>query len=186
MEEKSGCPMTPFDEITTPADIRTLKLMIPYIPFPARRYLGIFIKFQELQSTIHFFRNPDSRICHAHSTGPPPSLWDILEEITPFLRPEEAETVNNLKNILNMMEMVQMMQSMQSTDNPDSNSHSSDNPFSDMSSPLNMLMGMLSPEQKNMFDMYQSLFSDSDSGDTASGTDASSGGVSASEQDPTL
>lgn len=159
MEEKTGCPMTPFDEMTTPADIRTLKLMIPYVPFPARRYLGIFIKFQELQSTIHFFRNPDSRICHAHSTGPPPSLWDILEEITPFLRPEEAETMSNLKNIMNMMEMVQMVQSMQSADSPDSNSQFSDSPFSDMNSPLNLLMGMLSPEQKNMFETYQTLFS---------------------------
>lgn len=108
METKSPTPITPFDEMTTPASLRMLKLFLPYAPPSMQKTLAFFIRFQEMKSTITFFQqnrciNKDS------SSSNPDFLQTIFKDLAPFLRPEEKEMTENFQNIIQMMEMVQSM-----------------------------------------------------------------------------
>lgn len=181
MENNINRPMTPFDEQTIPSNLHTLKLLLPYTPVPTQRSLGILIKFLELMHTIRFFqrfgRLPET------AASPNASPIELLENLSNFLTPEESELVEQFRSILNMMEMFSMMQEFQDfsgeTDFSDTPSgHSKDDASPDSSehptssakksgffgngNPMEMLMGMLSPEQQEMFHTYQNIFSDSE------------------------
>ena len=67
----------------------------------------------------------------------------------PYLSPEEIQTANTFRSAMNMMEMMQMFSQQ--------DDHNNGNPTSN---PMDMLMGMLSPEQQEMFQTYQTMFSD--------------------------
>ncbi|MEZ3433127.1 MAG: hypothetical protein K1W34_00555 [Lachnospiraceae bacterium] len=94
MEHKPPRPMTPFDNLTTPSHLYTLKLMLPYTPSSIQRTLGIYIKFSELRYTLehfHGFGNPDSS-----------KLFDTLKD---YMGPEEKEMMEQMEMMMNMMEM---------------------------------------------------------------------------------
>ena len=54
-------------------------------------------------------------------------------------------------NMMSMMEMMQSMQEMQDTNSDGASGFSFD--------PMQMMQGMLTPEQQGMFDMYNTMFS---------------------------
>ncbi len=138
MEQNPPRPMTPFDNQVTPPFLYTLKLLLPYIPSSMQRFLGIYIKFLELRHAMEYFQGFAS---HAQPQ-------DILDGLKPYMSPAEKDMMEQMSGMMNMMEMVQNMQAM-------SNSSSGDpEPFN----PMDMMKGMLSPEQQEMFDMYNAMF----------------------------
>lgn len=96
MEEKHPRLMTPFDTLCTPVHLYTLKLLLPYTPYPAQRMLAVLIKFQEFQNVMQNFRYFSS-----DTSG------HILDEMKPYLTPEEQETFSQFENMMNMMELMQ-------------------------------------------------------------------------------
>lgn len=155
MEKKPTRPMTPFDEITTPYSFSILKLLLPYLA-PSNQYsLWIMIKFLELRYTISLLKHPE-QVSRTHSFGSfPDSPAALLDEITPYLPPEQSQMADTFRNILNIMDMMQMLQ-------PSGDSQSSaDSSFSGIN-PMDLMMGMLSPEQQEMFRSYQDIFAESD------------------------
>lgn len=166
MEKKTPRPMTPFDELTTPYPLSILKLMLPYIAPGGGSSLWILVKFMELKYTISITRHPE-QILSSHSfDNLPDSPVKLLDEIAPYLPPEQAQMADSFRNIMNMMEMMQMMQSFNDSSENASETGGIDSMFSGMN-PMDMMMGMLSPEQQEMFQMYQNMFSDNDnSGNT--------------------
>lgn len=144
MDKKTPRPMTPFDELTTPYPLSILKLLLPYLSPNGRSPLWILIKFMELQYTISIFKHPETFLTGQSSGQQPTSPAELLDEIVPYLPPEQAQTADTFRNALNIMEMMNMAQP--------SNSNSMD-----------LMMGMLSPEQQEMFQMYQEMFSDTNS-----------------------
>lgn len=155
MEKKPTRPMTPFDEITTPYSFSILKLLLPYLA-PSNQYsLWIMIKFLELRYTISLFKHPE-QVSRNHSFGSfPDSPAALLDEITPYLPPEQSQMADTFRNILNIMDMMQMLQ-------PSGDSQTSaDSAFSGIN-PMDLMMGMLSPEQQEMFRSYQNIFAESD------------------------
>lgn len=182
MEKKPPRPMPPFDELTIPAELQTLKLLLPYTPVSEQQSLWILIKFMELQHTIQFFRQQQNRLHSQTFRRFPVSMAEMLEEITPYLPPEEAEMLNTFRNVMNIMEMMQMFQENTDASESPPEKHSADtgspgqqSPFHfDSMNPMDLMMGMLSPEQQEMFRMYQSMFSDMDDFDSdSSDTDSS-------------
>lgn len=137
MEQKRTRPMTPFDCIVTPSYLHTLKLMLPYTPPPMQRFLAVFIKFLEFRYTMESFRGFPN---HTDSSGISPG---ILGDLKPYMEPAEQEMMEQMESMMNMMEMIQTLQSM-STES-DGN-------------PMDLLKGMMSSEQQEMFHMYSNMF----------------------------
>lgn len=99
MDQKDLKPMTPFDCRVTPDELYMLKLLLPYTPPLAQRFLGIFIKFMEFQYTWNYFQG----ISHSSSEN-------ILHELKPYMKKEEQETMEQMESMMQMMDMVQNMQ----------------------------------------------------------------------------
>lgn len=120
MEKRTPRPMTLFDELTMPPQFRMMKLMLPFTPAQTRPMLAILIKFMELQHTIRLFsENPDAlsppqdSLARADMANTQGFSLHMIEEILPYLAPQERDMFENMKNMMNMMEMMQMMQEMQ-------------------------------------------------------------------------
>lgn len=158
MEKKLPPPMSPFDELVVPPALQTMKLLLPYTPPARQQIFGTFIKFIEFRETLAFFRNRPAQVSsQALHRTPGTSPVEILKEIQPYLPAKDAETLGNFINAMEMMEMMQMYQefsdSSDSTESTDAN-----NGFS----PADLLMGMLSPQQQEMFQTYSAMFSDTE------------------------
>ena len=138
MEQNPPKPMTPFDSLITPPFLYTLKLLLPYTPPSMQRFLGIYIKFLELRHAMEYFQGFAS---HAQPK-------DMLDGLKPYMSPAEKEMMEQMSGMMNMMEMVQNMQAMSDSSPQDSGGFN----------PLDMMKGMLSPEQQEMFDMYNAMF----------------------------
>lgn len=154
MEKKTPRPMTPFDELTTPYSFSILKLLLPYLSPGGSSSLWIMVKFMELQYTISILKRPGQLLKNQSFGHFPDSPADLLDEIAPYLPPEQAQMADTFHNVMNMMEMMQMFQS--------SAAPSDDSSDAGGMNPMDMMMGMLSPEQQEMFQMYQGMFSDNE------------------------
>ena len=142
MEKFPPKPMTPLDELVTPPFLYTMKLLLPYVPAPAQRMLAIFLKFFELKRTMEIFYG-------FGKGGKDISPDTILNDLKPYMNPDEQEMMEQMEGMKNMMEMMQQMQQAQTgSENAGESSASSD-----------FLKGMMDPEQQNMFDMYNNIFS---------------------------
>lgn len=192
MEKKATTPITPFDEWTIPNELHTLKLLLPYTPAASQQALGILIKVFELQNTIQYFNRQKNLLHEQDFSSGFSSPMEMLEEIAPYLPPEQSSMLETFRNMMNIMDMVQMMQAFSdnmenaSTDDnhPRGKSSFQDSPGSDKNNsfsepgnfeqrnsstnsegtnrgfdPMQLVMGMLSPEQRDMFEMYQTMFS---------------------------
>lgn len=191
MEKKPPRPMTPFDEWTVPNELHTLKLLLPYTPAASQPALGMLIKVIELQHTMDYFQQKKVFLHSQDVSSGFSSPFDMLEEISPYLPPEEADMISTFRNMMNIMNMVQMMQTFSDTSESTSdNSNTSDedatsagfvnsknrSSFTESNIPdgqgaspkpdgfgngfnMNLVMGMLSPKQQEMFEMYQAMFS---------------------------
>lgn len=178
MEKKTPTPMTPFDEWTVPKELHTLKLLLPYTPAASQQALGILVKVIELQHTFQYFQQQKNVLHSQEFSAGFSSPLDMLEEIAPYLPPGQAEMLGTFRNMMNIMDMVQMMQEFSAdTENesresgsPEPNAPSqnaadrrdSQNIFGNLGGgfdPMQLVMGMLSPEQQEMFEMYQTMFS---------------------------
>lgn len=185
MEKKTPRPMTPFDELTTPYPLSILKLLLPYLVSDGRSPLWILIKFMELQYTVSLFRHPGAGFnprcfdCH------PDSPSELLDELAPYLPPEQAQVADTFRNALNMIEMMKMFQSSDNDSYTSSeNTDGMGSPFAGMN-PMDLMTGMLSPDQQEMFQMYQEMFSNTETQTNSMTGDDSNGSMdqqSASEK----
>ena len=96
MEAKPPKLMTPFDCLVTTDQLYTLKLLLPYTPPSAQRMLAVYVKFQEFRLALEYFQ------------GFPPRAADRspLEDLKPYLRPEERETMEQMEGMMHMMELM--------------------------------------------------------------------------------
>lgn len=131
--------LTPFDNQLNNPSLQMIKLLIPYLPQKNQRILAIYIKFIEFQNTLSSFRVFRTK---KHSAE------DMLNEIRPYL---PSEVFNSIDQILNMVNMMEMIKNMSDESNSD---------------PTEMLKNMLTPEQQSMFEMYNTMFSSEEGGNT--------------------
>jgi hypothetical protein len=155
MDEKTTRPMTPFDELTIPEEVQMLKLLLPYTPASGQKNIGILIRFLELQHTIQFFRHSTMGTDVTSSGHSSASFLEILEAISPYLAPKDAEMIRTFREFMNIMEMAQTLQSGFS--DQEECTDDGNNSFGNLN-PMDLMKGMLSPEQQEMFQMYQTMF----------------------------
>lgn len=155
MEKNPPRPMTPFDELVTPQSIYILKLLLPYVPTSVQRMMAIFLKFHELKNTMDtFFGFSSQKNTRSDS---------ILSDLKPYMKPEEQDMMEQMQGMMNMMDMMKQMSDAASSDTSGSDtsgSNTSDsNTFcSSGFSPFDLMKGMLSPEQQEMFESYNQMF----------------------------
>lgn len=138
MEDWTINQMTPFDCRIATQSLQLTKLLIPYLPRETQRIMAIYVKFMEFQNTwssFHAFKQKSY------------TTQDIFQDLRPYMPPSACDSIDN---IMNMMSMMEMMQSMQNTDSGESSDFGFD--------PMQMMQGMLTPEQQEMFDMYNNMF----------------------------
>lgn len=149
MDKKNLPPITPFDNMVTSSELQMMKLFLPYTPGSMQQFLAVFVKFLELQETIRFFGeiNSGSKRHAFHKSASSP--LDMLDDIKPYMEEKDCETIDSLLNMMNMMEMVSAFQTMGGTQAGNA---------SEGFNPMDMVKGMLTPEQQDMFEMYNTMF----------------------------
>ena len=78
------------------------------------------------------------------------SPLDIVDEIRPYLSEADRTSIDSILNVFNMMQMLETMEKMSGTET---------------FNPMDMVKEMLTPEQQTMFEMYNTMFQESDDND---------------------
>ena len=178
MEKQEQDSIQAFDTLYTTNQIQILKILLPYCAPDTQRSLAVMIRFLELQYTLSFVRS------HPEAFRSPPSLsfGELCEKIKGYCPPALRSMLDQFQSMQNAMQMYEEMKQMMelfgdagtasesrsreagSSEDPSSmDGPSSTDGFSSMDrfssmDPMSMLMGMLSPSQKEMFQMFQSEF----------------------------
>lgn len=147
MDNKQPEPMTPFDELTMPKQLRLIKLLLPFTPAISQRTLGILIKFFELQHTIQYFQKSYDQNFSKEQSNPFDNPANILDLLLPYLSPDEKQTADSFRQIIDMMELMQAFSNQK-----DGGCDSSE------TNPMDFVMNMFSPEQQEIFQNYQEIF----------------------------
>lgn len=150
MEEETTDKMTPFDRLISSKDLQLMKLIIPYTPPANQHMLAILVKFLELNRTIKIFHQSHQNIHTQTFEKSFSSPLDIVDEIRPYLSEAERTSIDSILNVFNMMQMLETMEKMSGTET---------------FNPMDMVKEMLTPEQQTMFEMYNTMFQESDDND---------------------
>lgn len=159
MDAKDNSQITAFDTLFSNNHIQMLKILLPYMDNQFQKYLAIYIKFQELQVALSFFHSRPFPLCGCMPKQQENDPAQIVKRLLPLCNKEEKEHLTQILNTLQsmsqyqeMMKTMEMMKAMMPP--PDSNTGASS---SSESSLTDVLMGMLTPEQKQMFEMFSAM-----------------------------
>ncbi|MCM1173856.1 MAG: hypothetical protein NC341_02265 [Blautia sp.] len=153
MKEESSNVMA-FDALYTNNQIQKFKVLLPYIDPSMQKNMAIYIKYMELKYTMDICRKHPFHVCSAPQERSAPDMKKLCSELKPYCTEAEVKQLEQMESMLQMMEMYQeMSQTMNSMQEmfPDMGNENADG-----SSMENILMSMLSPEQKAMFDSFSS------------------------------
>lgn len=169
-----------FDALYTTNQIQKFKVLLPYIEPSMQKHLAVYIKYMELQYTMNYVRKHPFQIsgCSIPSEEKP-DLRSLCRQLSLYSSPEEIRQLEQLQNMFEtletMQEMTQTMSALQEIF-PDMSAappFGSDSVFSDSEgaesaqtgpfSVMDMMMNMLTPEQRAMYEMFQQSDNNSDS-----------------------
>ena len=166
-----------FDTLFCTNHIQMLKIMLPYMDNQTQKSLAIYIKFLELNYTLEYFRKHPYPLCGCLEREEAPDLFQMCSELLPYCTESEKAQLEQIKNISRSVEMYkEMSQTMEMMKEfmPDAASFMDFSPMDsggkddasekegkgqsqggpgnfDM---MNMLMNMLTPEQRQMYEMF--------------------------------
>ena len=161
-----------FDALYTTNEIQKLKVLLPYIEPSMQKHLAVYIKYMELQYTMTYVKKHPFQIsgCSIPSKEKP-DLRSLCRQLSLYSTSEEIRQLEQFQNMLQTMETMQeMTQTMSALQElfPDLSAappFGSDSVFSSTEdagsaqtgpfSMIDMMMNMLTPEQKAMYEMFQ-------------------------------
>ena len=163
-----------FDALYTTNQIQKLKVLLPYIEPSMQKNMAVYIKYMELQYTMRYVRRHPFQIsgCSIRDEQKQkPDLQSLCLQLGLYSSPEEIRQLEQFRNMLQTMETFQEMSQTISALQEIFPDMSASSPFSGSSSEesdaepgtfgtgsfsmMDMLMNMLTPEQKEMFEMFQ-------------------------------
>lgn len=175
-QEDASNVMT-FDALYTTNQMQKLKILLPYLEPSMQKHLAVYIKYMELQYTMNYVKRHTVTLCGCGlSQNEKPDLKELCRQLRRYSTPEEIRQLEQIENVLQTMETVQeMTQTMNAMKEifPDMNTDSLfGNPLSDTGQNtdsadgsenqssfgfpmMDMLMNMLTPEQREMYEMFQ-------------------------------
>lgn len=153
-----------FDTLFTNNHIQMLKVVMPYFDSRMQAHIAIFIKYLEFRYVLSFCQTGSCELCSCSidkAMGKEDfDICKLCNDILPFCTKEEKQQIEQMTGIFRSMEtfkeMSKMMELMKDlapdmTGGTATGQEQNNNPDNGM---LNMLMGMLSPEQQAMFQMF--------------------------------
>lgn len=168
MDSKEHNKVIAFDTLFTTNHIQMLKVMLPYMDNQAQKSMAVYIKFLELTYTIDFYKKNPYPVCGCMQKEPLPDMPGICSELLPYCTEDEKKQIEQMRNVFQTMEMyrelsksMEMMKDIfpemgnafSAAGESSSADGSADSPFGNMDI-MSMLMNMLTPEQKEMFDLF--------------------------------
>lgn len=164
MEQDTSDNILAFDTLFTTNHMQILKSLMPYMESDMQKELAVYIKFSELQYTISYFHKRRAKLCGCSFDKKEfdlPSVYRVIKGYCTSAEQRQIEQLirmmNTMETVRNMQEMVEFMQEMEAfTGAGDASSDSGENSQSnDGFNAFDMLKGMLSPEQAELFEMMQ-------------------------------
>ena len=157
-------PMTPFDELVTTPELQMIKLLIPYAPASGRQTLAALVKYTELRKAVRLFhsggRCPGIRAFEEPAPDTPAAL---MEQMRPYLTPQQASVLDMIVRVQEMMPLIEMLQASGAMSG---NAGDGSGPGFDFT---DLLAGMLTPDQQDLFEEYSEMFSHSQQSDQKGG-----------------
>lgn len=162
-----------FDTLFCTNHIQMLKVILSYMDTRTQKSMAIYIKFLELNYTIEYFKSHSSPLCGCAERELSPDLLKMCSELLPYCTESERKQIEQIRNVFQGMEMYKEMSrtmdimkdfmpdlaasgsnffSAEGSSSADGGNDSpTDSGGFDM---MSMLMNMLTPEQKQMYEMF--------------------------------
>lgn len=163
MEQDTSDNILAFDTLFTTNHMQILKSLMPYVDADFQKKLAVYIKFSELQYTLSYFQTKKAELsgCSLHKKEF--DLPSVYRTIKGYCTAEEQHQIEQLIHIANTMETMKNVREMMEFMNEFENFSNFNNTASDTDSEyqkegfsmLDMLKGMLPPEQSELFEMMQ-------------------------------
>lgn len=101
--ENEQLKQTKFDSMVTSKNMQLVKAVIPYINNSLGNYIGMYIKFKELQNAARINSNVaiSAMNCDKHNSN----MENMLEDIKDFLSDDQRETIDTMMTMMEMMNM---------------------------------------------------------------------------------
>ena len=149
---------TEFDERTIGGNTQLLKALIPFLEPSQQKMFGLMVRIIEFNMTLDFFNHNRIPAC----AFKPPCGGDMLSELKNYCSPEERK---QLDMMIGMIKAQKIQAALNANPCPppgnpacDSDAKSPCKPSCDCKpSPLDMLSGLLSPEQIAQCRKFESL-----------------------------
>ena len=159
MDNADHSKVAAFDTLFSTNHIQMLKVILPYMDNQTQKSMAVYIKFLELNYTIEFYKKNPYPLSGCMEKEASPDIQKMCTELLPYCTDEERKKIEQIRNILQSMEMYKEMSrtmEMMKEFMPDmtSDAGNSEQTQGDGFDMMGMLMNMLSPEQKQMFDMF--------------------------------
>ena len=159
MKDESSNVMA-FDALYTNNQIQKLKVLLPYIEPHMQKNMAIYIKYMELKYTMDLFRKHPFHICSYNEETVRPDVKKLFHELRPYCTESESRQLEQMESLFQTMEMYQeMSQTMNVMQEmfPNMGMDMGSSDAASGSSMVDMLMGMLSPEQKEMYEAFSNM-----------------------------
>lgn len=178
MEKNEHDKITAFDTLYTNNHIQMLKIVMPYFDEQMRRKLAVYIKYLELRHTLDCYHSHSYELSGCSFEKEEFNINKICSELIPFCTGEEKRkleqiadifrTIETYKEISRTMEIMKdfapdlftegagnIFSAGTAAERPEGeDGDSANNNDTQSNGIMEMLMGMLSPEQKAMFEMF--------------------------------
>lgn len=158
MDEKEQDNVAIFDTLFTTNQIQIMKALLPCFERPMQKYLAIYIKYQELQYTIAYFKNHPYHICGS-SSKQENDIRKLLPSLLPYCNDSQKKMLGQLEQAFSsletykeMMEMMEMMQAM--SDSPAADGSQTGGNGMQMPD-MDTMLSMLSPEQQSVMELLK-------------------------------
>ena len=138
-----------FDTLYTTNHMKILKILLPYLGCEYQKIFAVYIKWQELMFTLNYIKKYSSPLyCKCCSSRKEIDFGTLIQLLSPYCGEQERQFLSSFSEIKNitslfsqMQEYLPLFQELMSSDGNNSNL-------------MSMIEGMLTEEQKNMFQMF--------------------------------
>ncbi len=165
MEQDAPDNILAFDTLFTTNHTQILKSLLPYMEADFQKKMAVYIKFFELQYTMSFLRGRLAKTRILADTGREfdlPSIYHMIKGYCSNSQKRQFEQMmqmlNTMEMMKNMQEMMEFMQESGAFSGMGAGPEDGGQPESGNFSAADMLKGMLTPEQADLFEMMSCLY----------------------------
>lgn len=144
-----------FDTLFTTNQIQIMKTVLPYLDEALQKQFAVIIKYMELKYTIAYLKKHSMSLGGRHTEKKDLDIQELFPRIQGFLSPAERSRTEQIMNMINTMQTVSQFQEMMQFMNASDSGSDADTDSGSGSDASDLLMNMLSPEQRAMFEMFQ-------------------------------